>query len=139
MVLKVFADTNVWFSALYGSKNCEKILDAHLRSKITLVISKQVLKELIKNIQMKAPGVMPALEKILISRPPEIVSDPEIIPKKIRGLISHPDQGIFVSCQNSQAEYFVTGNIKDFNVSELEKLTGIKILTPKEAVEALGL
>ena len=139
MVLKVFADTNVWFSALYGSINCEKILDAYLRGKISLIMSKQVLNELIRNIQSKAPDVVPALEKILISHPPEIVRDPELIPKKIRGLISYPDQGIFMACQNSHVEYFIIGYIRDFKVVALEKLTGIKILTPKEAVEILGL
>lgn len=137
--LKIFADTNVWFSSLYGSSNCQKLVRAHLEHKINLVLSQQVLKELIKNLQKKIPQAIPNLEMIFRSRFPEIISDPEKISLKIKKLVSEKDQAIFISAFQAKVKYFVTGNIKDFKVIKLEKLTGIKILTPKEAVEILKL
>lgn len=138
-LLKVFADTNVWFSALYGSSNCERLLRAHLEHKISLVVSQQILKELVRNIQKKIPGAIPVFEKIFMSCPPEIISDPDKIDSKIKKLIDPKDQPIFTSALLAKINLFVTGNIKDFKIKELEKLTGIKIITPKEAVEILEL
>lgn len=137
--LKVFADTNVWFSALYGSSNCEKLLRGHLEHKISLVISQQILRELVRNIQKKIPLVIPIFERIFMSCPPEIVSDPDKINSKIKKFIDPKDQPIFASALLAKVNVFVTGNIKDFNIKELEKLTGIKILAPKEAGEILEL
>ncbi len=137
--LKIFADTNIWFSAVYGSSHCQKLVAAHLDHKINLVVSQQVLKELIKNLQKKIPEALPTLEEIFLSRLPEIVSDPEKINSRIKRLINKKDQAIFVSALQAKVKYFVTGNIKDFKVKELEKLTDIKIITPQEAVRLLNL
>ena len=35
--LKIFIDTNIWFSFFYGSNNCEKLINAHAEGKIKAV------------------------------------------------------------------------------------------------------
>lgn len=139
MAPKIFLDTNVWFSALYGSKNCQKIIDAHTEGKITAVVSHEVLTELLRNLKLKIPLVFASFEQILISSPPEIIIDPQEVSKQMKLLIHQKDQGIFAAAILAEVDYFVTGNIKDFQVDRLEKLTKIKIMTPKEAVETLKL
>ncbi len=139
MVSRVFLDTNVWFSALYGSKNCQKIIDAHTENKITAIVSEEVLTELLRNLKVKIPYAFALFERILINSPPEVISDPQEIPKQIEPLIHQKDQGIFAAAILANVDYFVTGNIKDFQRTKLQKLTKIKIMTPKELVAELKL
>lgn len=136
---RVFVDTNVWFSKLYGSENCEKIIQAHISGKIQAVISQEVLSEMIKNIREKLPLVFPSWQEFLIAFPPEVVMDRQKIPLKIKKLIHSKDQGIFASAIFAKVTYFITGNIKDFKRDKLGKLTKIRILTPAEVVKELGL
>lgn len=139
IIPEVFIDTNVWFSAFYGSATCSKVIDGHLTGKINAIISQRVLKELIKNIQKKIPAVTPIFQKTFINVPPRVVSDPVEIEEKIKKLVDIKDQKIFCSAWIIKARYFVTGNIKHFQVKKLEKLTDIKILTPKQAMDLFHL
>ncbi|MBM3284225.1 putative toxin-antitoxin system toxin component, PIN family [Candidatus Gottesmanbacteria bacterium] len=136
---KVFCDTNVWFSAFYGSKNCEKLLNAHINRKIMAVISKQVLEELIRNFREKLPQALSIFQEFITSCPPEIIIDPKTINPKVKNLVSPEDGPIFTSAIIGRVDYFITGNRKDFKIARLEKLTGIKILSPKQAVRLFGL
>lgn len=136
---RVFLDTNVWFSAYWGSVNCRKILLAHRDNKIKTVISHQVIEECARNFRLKLPQALSDFSKMLTVRPPIVVKDPDKIDRKIADLVELKDQPIFCSAIMVKVKYFVTGNIKDFSVEKLEKLTGIKILTPKQLVEKLNL
>lgn len=136
---RIFIDTNVWFSKLYGSENCEKIIKAHVDGRVQAVVSREVLSEIIKNVKGKLPLVFPSWQRLLTAYPPEVIIDPDKIPKKIGALVHHKDQGIFTAAVLAKVSYFVTGNIKDFNREKLERLTKIKILTPTELVAFLKL
>lgn len=139
MVPKIFLDTNVWFSAIYGSDTCKKLLQAHANGTISIITSQQVMKELLRNLGKKIPQALPVLETILTSAPPEILADPAVVSEKIKRLVDIKDQRIFAAAVRANVEYLVTGNIRDFHREKLEKLTGIKILTPQETVKVLGL
>ena len=108
---RVFLDSNIWFSAFYGSQNCQKILEAGKNNKINLVISQQVLKETVRNIKEKIPAQLDNFKTFILDNPPEIFSDPETLSKKLEGLISVEDLPIFQSAQTAKVDYFVTGNI----------------------------
>lgn len=138
-IIRIFLDTNVWFSAFYRSSNCEKLVYAHQNNKIIAVISALVLDEIIRNVTRKIPYKLPDLKKILLNTPPEIIPNPQSIPKKLYYLASPGDLPIFVSAFNAKVSYFVTGNIKDFSVKKLEKLSGIRIVSPHQAVAILKL
>lgn len=127
----VFIDTNVWFSAFYGSPNSEKIIKAHTEGKIKAVVSRQVLRELVTNINKKIPKAMAGLKKIMESAPPVVVNNADLISSLVEKGVHKKDQTIFQSAINSKSKLFVTGNIKHFNI---KSLSGIKIVTPKEAV-----
>ncbi len=137
--IRVFIDTNVWFSSLYGSNNCQTIIDAHRHGMIIAVISARVLDELVKNVENKLPDQLQKLQTLLVSYPPEIAPNPVDIPEKYLSLISLKDLPIFVSAAQANANYFITGNIKDFKRNRKKKIGNITILTPKEAVKVLGL
>lgn len=133
---KVFIDTNVWFSVFFGSTNCNKIIQSHIVGRIKAVVSQKVISELVRNIEKKLPHAMPRMQNLFLNTPPKIVSDPTIIDKRFIKLISIKDQKIFQSAVSYKVDLFITGNIKDFKV---EKLTGIKIITPNQAVRIFKL
>jgi putative PIN family toxin of toxin-antitoxin system len=136
---KVFIDSNVWFSALYGSENCEKIIKAHAENRIKAVISQKVLKEVVKNFTQKMPKALVPFKKLILTSPPKTIINPRKANKKIISLVSKEDQIIFSSAILAKTPYFITGNIKGFKTDEIEKKTGIRIITPKQAVEILKL
>lgn len=139
MPQKIFLDTNVWFSALWGSRNCQKLIGAHAEGTITAVLSQEVLKELLRNLKIKIPRVYDVFQKMILLHPPEIIEDPLKISQYIKSLVHEKDQGIFAAAVSAKVKFFITGNIKDFHVEKLKKITGIKIITPKEAVKLLKL
>lgn len=136
-VPKIFIDTNVWFSAFYSSKTCEKLLKAHIDGQMKAVISRQVLNELVRNIKYKIPQVLPNLEKLFKNAPPLIVADARSIPSNLKDIVDRKDAGIFAACILSKIPMFVTGNTKDFNVNKILKKYKTFVLTPKEALEKL--
>ncbi|OGG04486.1 putative toxin-antitoxin system toxin component, PIN family [Candidatus Gottesmanbacteria bacterium RBG_16_37_8] len=136
---RVFLDTNIWFSAFWGSENCRKILLAHRDDKIKTIISHQVIEECARNFRSKLPQELSNFTNMLKSSPPLMVKDPELIEEKVINLIQKKDQPIFCSAMMAKVKYFVTGNIKDFSVNKLEVLTGIKIVTTSQLVKGLKL
>lgn len=134
---RVFIDSNIWFSAFYGSKNCEKIIQAGRDGKIIHIISQQILKEIVRNLSEKKPDQLENFKNFIVNFPPEIVRDPKKILPDFKKLIAPEDTPLFMAAVLAKVDYFVTGNIKDFNVKKLEKLTGIKILTPAKFVEEI--
>lgn len=134
----VFIDTNVWFSALHKSAICYTIIQAHINQQITAVVSQQVLEEIIRNIKAKIPHMLSHFQETIAKNPPVLLPDPQKIPKSVRSLVHIYDQPIFTSAIIGNVDYFITGNSKHFP-KKLEKLTGIKIRTPKAVVELLKL
>ena len=137
---RLFIDTNVWFSTFYGSPTCEKLLKAHIEGTIVAVVSTQVLKELVNNIQEKIPVALPAFEKLIATAPPLTLQDPKAINPKVKSLVHPKDQKVFCSILDVEnIRYFITGNTKHFSKTKLKKVTGVTVLTPKEAANQFQL
>ena len=119
--VSVFSDTNVLFSAFYGSPNNERILQAHILDKIKLVISQKVLEELVRNVRRKEPHALNIVQKFLHNTPPRIIKNPSSISPGIKKLVHPKDQTIFQAAVNARVKYFVTGNTKDYSVANLQK------------------
>lgn len=136
---RVFLDSNIWFSAFYGSSNCGKLVNAHIVDTVKAVVSRQVIEESVRNIKEKNPRMLAAFQNSLINHPPEIIADPDRINPKIKESVDSKDQPIFSSAVKARVKYFITGNAKDFQIKKLERITGIKVITPKEAVEMMKL
>lgn len=136
---KVFIDANVWFSAFYGSLNCEKIIKAFVDDKILAVISQQVLEESVRNFKEKIPHLLPYFQELIYRYPPLIITDPKNINPSIKEFVDRFDQPIFSSAIIAKVDFFITGNLKHFNIKKLQKKTKIKIVTPKQLVDVLHL
>ena len=128
-----FVDTNVFFSAFYNPSGPPSlILRAHAQGRITIIISRQVLSELVTNLQAKKPDVLPALQTFLLNAPPEICTDPT--PEEVaqaRAWINPNDAPILAAAIKSEADCLVTGNTRHFT-QEVAAKARISIITPAD-------
>lgn len=133
---RVFLDSNVIFSGLYSSQGAPgAILEHFIRGKIRVVISQQVLEEVVRIVKEKVPTAIPALQRLLLNIPPEIVADPE--PEEIAqwtGGLSIGDAAILAAAIEAKPDYFITGDSHFIQNPDLAKL---KILTPAQFLTLL--
>ena len=95
--------------------------------------------KLINNLHKKIPGALPALNTLLTNFPLTVIKDAESYPKKLENYIEKKDRLIFASALVFKADYFVTGNLKDFSAANIHQLTAIKIVNPSELVKLIRL
>jgi putative PIN family toxin of toxin-antitoxin system len=128
---RVFLDTNVIFSGLYSSKGAPgKILELFIKGEIEVVVSQQVLDEVVRTVKDKLPEALPALNALLVNNPPEVVPAPEIEYIKQRpGVLSLADAAILAAVRASQTYIFITGD-RHFFKSNILLGTGMEIITP---------
>ncbi|MBI2039474.1 putative toxin-antitoxin system toxin component, PIN family [Candidatus Microgenomates bacterium] len=126
-----FIDTNVLFSGFYQSLGpSAQILNQHAKGKITMIISRQILEELVTNFRLKKRELLFQLKTYLTNTPPEIVADPTAEQvEKVSSLINPTDAPILAAAINSKADCLVTGNTRHFT-AKVSKQTGILIFTP---------
>ena len=139
--LRVFLDTNVIFSGLYSSEGpAGVILEHFIDGKLAVVISQQVLEEVISIIKEKLSESLPALRRLLLSVTLEIVKSPESheISHWSKTMIHSEDAVILAAAITAQPDYFITGD-KHFleNHEVLEKL-GLRIVSPAQFLERFG-
>lgn len=126
--MKAFIDTNVWFSAFYGSANCQAILVDYTKGKFEAIISRTVVRELTKNLGNKFPKGLDLVGKFLALYPPEMVESVAEVSLSLRGL---------QEAYNAKVKYFVTGNIKDFDVVMIKKKLNIQVISPADFIKLL--
>ena len=135
---RVFLDTNVLFSGLYSEDGPPgEILRLHVQGEITVVVSRQVLGELVQTIREKLPQALPALERLLTNAPPEVVADPpvEAVARACR-VISAGDAPILAAAMLAEPDLLVTGNRRHFlDDPEVARFSGLSILTPAQCVD----
>ncbi len=132
--MRVFLDTNIWFSAFYGSGNCRNIIELHAQKKIEAVVSRLVVQELTQNLGSKYPQGLKLVADFFSKFPPEMADDCFEIDRKLKNLADPKDLPILLSAYLAKTEYFVTGNIKDFAVKKIFDKLKIKVVMPKDFV-----
>jgi putative PIN family toxin of toxin-antitoxin system len=138
--VRVFLDTNVIFSGLYSSRGAPAaILERFIEGRISVVISQQVLEELVRTIKEKLPEGLPALRKLLTGGPPEIQADPssEQI-EKLTGKLQFADAAILAAAINARVDYFITGDSHFLENADIAKECGLKIVTPAQFLKVIG-
>jgi putative PIN family toxin of toxin-antitoxin system len=138
--LRVFLDSNVIFSGLYSAGGAPGIiLERFIEGRLMVVVSQQVLDEVIRTIKDKLPEALPALRKLLVNAPPEIRKDP--IPEEVKrwsGLLDVGDAAVLAAAVAAQPDYFVTGDRHFIDNPEIAEKADLQIVTPAQFIEALG-
>lgn len=134
---RVFLDSNVIFSGLYSSSGAPgKILEVFIEGELELVISRQVLDEVIRTIKEKLPQILPALRKLLENSPPEVVRDPALEDvKRWASELDTADAAILAAAVTAQPDYFVTGDRRFLNNPGIAERAGLRIVTPAQFME----
>ena len=137
--LKVFLDSNVIISGLFSDKGSPRIILDLLSLDLPLLscaTGEYNIVEIERNLLKKMPAVLPVYRRYLKILNLEIVPLPlskDI--KKLSGQIADKDIPVLASAINSNADFLVTGDKKDF-----EKLKGnypFKILSPSEFLDII--
>ena len=137
---RIFLDSNVIFSGLYSSEGAPGIiLKLFVDGKLDVVISQQVLEEVVQTVKEKLPEALSSLRKLLISVTPEIVEAPpsrEVA--RWSKIVSLEDASILAAAVLAKPDYLVTGD-KDLlrNSSSAEK-SGLAIVSPAQFLKRWG-
>lgn len=136
--LRVFLDSNVIFSGLYSPEGPPGIILQHfVEGSLTVVVSQQVLEEVIRTVQAKLPQALPALRRLLVNSPPEVIADPplpEVQPWTKR--MSAGDAAILTAAIKAQPDYLVTGDNHFVNPVIAEE-AGLRIARPADFLQFL--
>jgi putative PIN family toxin of toxin-antitoxin system len=137
--IRVFLDTNVWFSGIYSSKNAPSIILRHfVEGRIQVVISQLVLDELVRTLRLKFPQGMPALNSLLTNSKIEIIEDPELAEiQPWAEILDFADAVIFSAAVSSGVEIFVSGDNQFLKNPKLNKQSGLHIYSPAAFLKRL--
>ena len=134
---RVFLDSNVIFSGLYSPHGAPgTILDRFIRGDISVVVSQPVLEEVIRTIKEKLPEALPALKRLLVSVPPEVVAGSKLVEvERWAGRLSLADAAILAAAVAAQPDYFVTGDNHFLENPGIGEDTGLHIVTPAQLLK----
>jgi putative PIN family toxin of toxin-antitoxin system len=136
---RVFLDSNVIFSGLYSSGGAPGIiLELFMRGKIRVVVSQQVLEEVVRTLKEKLPGALPALKTLLVNTPPEIVKDPLVSEiTRWADRLQAGEAAILAAAASAEPDCFISGDSHFIAVPGLAAAAGIEILTPAQFLKSL--
>jgi putative PIN family toxin of toxin-antitoxin system len=137
--LRVFLDTNVIFSGLYSSRRAPgTILQYFIEGRISVVVSQQVLEEVIRIIKEKLPESLPALKRFLVNVPPEVGVDPSLDEIHYWTKIIHPaDAVILAAAIAAKPDYFITSDNHFLENHTFMEEAGLNIVTPAQFLKLL--
>ena len=138
--MRVFLDSNVVFSGLYSSEGASGIiLERFIEGEFKVVISQQVLTEVVRTLKDKLTEALPFLRQLLVSSPPEIVKDQSSEEVASWAKIIHIENaGILAAAVAAQPHYLVTGDKHFLENPGIAEKSGLCIVTPAEFLERLA-
>ena len=109
-----------------------------IEGRMTVVISQQVLDEVVRTIKAKLPEALPSLRKLLVNSPLEIRKDPT--PEEVARwaeVINPDDAGILAAATDAEPDYLITGDSHFFKSPVIGRKSGLQIVTPGQFLERL--
>ena len=139
--LRIFLDSNVLFSGFHSPDGPPgAILEYFAQGQFVIVVSQQVLEEVVRTFKRSLPKAVPALRDFLVSSPLEVVADPgsEDVAKWSE-LLDEGDAMIIAAAMTAEPDYFVTGDAHFLKNALVKKESGLEICTPSVLLTVLGL
>lgn len=137
---RVFLDSNVVFSGLYSSQGPPGIIvQRHAEGRLKVVISRQVLHEVVRTVTERLPRALPTLRAFLENAPPEICADarPREAAKWMEFLHAE-DAAILAAAVAARPDYFVTGDRHFIDNPLIARKARLFIVTPARFIDASG-
>ena len=139
MTYRAFFDANVVFSAILSSRGAPReLLLLAARDAIQIVISRQIVEEIERNLFRKYPELLDLFPSLLSEAGIEVVEDPDelTVEEVIEYVPYPPDAAVLAAALEAQVDCFVTGDKKHFlSKSEIEDKAGLSILSPRDFLQ----
>jgi len=137
--MKLFLDANIIFTAAYSTQGLSRgLFRLAAAGKCSLCTSAFAHEEAVRNIHTKAPEKLADL--IVLMKQVEILPEPH--PTWVTWAAGLPlvpkDAPVLAAALQGKVDIFVTGDRRDFGNLFGQVLQGVKILTPADALEAVG-
>jgi len=137
-VRRVFFDANVIIAGSMSRRGASRaLLTLSEVGMFRLVVSRQVIDEVERNLRDKLPEVLPIAAEMLSRAAVEVVQNP--LPETFARWVDHieeKDAPILEAALQAEVDYLVTLNSRDFT-PEVAALTGLRIVSPAELIEAI--
>jgi len=140
-VNRVFLDSNVILSGLISDKGAPRIILDILSLRFPSLIGltgQYNLLEIERNLENKLPNGLPLYRTYSVKLHLEIVPMPsreEI--KKFAGITVEKDIPVLASAVTGKADFFITGDKKDFEHLKTKREFAFKILSPSDFVNEI--
>lgn len=137
--VKVFLDSNVIISGIFSDKGSPRIILDILCLGLPFIVAstgRYNIIEIERNLKRKMPKAIPIYQRYLPELNLEIIPLPskeEI--EEYYGYTSEKDVPVFVSAIKGKADFFVTGDKKDFSKLKKQRHLKFKILNPSEFLD----
>ena len=136
---RIFLDSNIIFSGFYSLQSTPgQILQAGISGRISIVISRQVLDEVIRNIRRKLPGILEPVIEFLSATAIEIVANPG--PEEVAGSrlnLLPGDAAVLLAAARAKPDFFIIGDNHFLENPGLEKTLDLRIITPTQLLRIL--
>jgi predicted nucleic acid-binding protein len=137
--MKLFLDANIIFTAAYSAQGISRgLFRLAAAGKCSLCTSAFANEEAFRNIHKKAPQKLADLT--LLMKQVDILAEPH--PKWVTWATLLPlvqkDAPVLAAAIQGKVDIFVTGDRRDFGHLFGRVLHGVKVLTPADALEAVG-
>ena len=132
--LKVFLDTSALIAGIASSRGAARaVLQLAEVGLIEVLVSKQVIVEGDRNIEMKLPEILSEYREFIKILSPVLIDDPSQKEyEKFCKVINPDDAPILASAVGSGADFLVTWDKKHFMHKDVQTYSNLKIVTPGE-------
>ena len=132
--LKVFLDTSALIAGIVSSRGAARaVLQLAEVGLIEVLVSKQVIVEGDRNIEMKLPEILSEYREFIKILSPILIDDPSQMEyEKFCKIINPDDAPILASAVGSSADFLVTWDKKHFMHKDVQTYSNLKIVTPGE-------
>jgi uncharacterized protein len=137
--MKLFLDANVIFTAAYSAQGLSRgLFRLAAVGKCALCTSAFAHEEAVRNIHNKAPEKLADLTVLM--KQVDILPEPhpQWVIRVARLPLSGKDAPVLAAALQGKVDIFVTGDRRDFGHLFGQVLEGVKVLTPADALEAVG-
>lgn len=137
--IRVFLDSNAIFSGLRSGEGPPgTILERAAEGKFRMVISRQVLDEVVRTIAEKLPDALPYLWIFLTNIPIEVCRDPE--PQDIEAWVEITgleDAPIAAAAEAAEVNFLVSGDGHFLRAKAAAERKGLRVVSPSDFLEAI--
>lgn len=141
MLIRVFVDTSVLFSALHSEQGyAYDLLRASLAGRVMLILSEDVLDEVERNLSRKQPAHLMLFRRLLrvLTWLPGIEPTPDDV-RTVAQYVVAKDAPIIAAAIRSEVDYVVTYDRKHLlDKPEVAARSGLQIVTPDIVIAELG-